>query len=109
MLPHLPSAIASFIESSNARDLDGALARFAPDAVVEDEGRTHRGIQEVRAWRAQTQRASTHTIEPTAVRARGERTVVVATLSGDFPGSPVELQFEFTLADGLIRELRIHP
>ena len=49
-----------------------------------------------------------YTIHPIALDQRDGRTVVTATLAGDFPGSPVDLEYEFTIADG-IEALRIHP
>ena len=105
----LPATIARFIEASNARDLDAAVACFASDAVVEDEGQTHRGIAAVRAWKKATEDRSRYTIDPTDAEQRDGETVVTATLAGDFPGSPVELKYEFTLADDAIEALRIHP
>jgi hypothetical protein len=38
--------------------------------------------------------------------ARGE-TILTATLAGDFPGSPVELDYEFTIVDDAIETLSI--
>jgi hypothetical protein len=51
----LPLTIARFIDASNARDLEAAVDCFGEQAVVEDEGRTHRGIVEVRAWKQATE------------------------------------------------------
>jgi hypothetical protein len=39
--------------------------------------------------------------------ADGEVTRVTALVSGDFPGSPIALQFRFVLDDGLISRLEI--
>jgi ketosteroid isomerase-like protein len=105
----LPPTIASFIAASNARDLDTAVACFAADAVVEDEGETHRGLGEVRAWKQATEDRFRYTIDPTGIDEREGRVIVSATLTGNFPGSPVELEYEFTLADDVIESLRIHP
>jgi hypothetical protein len=86
----LPTTVARFIEASNARDLDRAVGCFALDAMVEDEGRTHRGAEEVRAWKRETEERFVYTFEP-----------------GNFPGSPVELKYDFTLAGDAITSLRI--
>jgi ketosteroid isomerase-like protein len=109
MIANLPPTIASFIAASNARDLEGAIACFAADAVVEDEGQTHHGIEQVRDWKDQTERAFSYTIEPTGIEQPGGETIVTGTLAGDFPGSPIELYYEFTLVGDLIQALRIHP
>lgn len=104
----LAATISRFIEASNARNLDAAVACLAADAVVEDEGETHRGLAAVRAWKKATEDRFRYTIEPTGVERRSEsETVVTATLAGDFPGSPVELKYEFTLRDDAIEALRI--
>ena len=103
----LPSTIARFIEASNARDLDRAVGCFASDAMVEDEGRTHRGVEEVRAWKRETEERFVYTFEPNAVESRDGHTVVTGTLAGNFPGSPVELKYDFTLAGDAITSLRI--
>jgi ketosteroid isomerase-like protein len=105
----LPHTVAGFIEASNARDLDGSVACFADDAVVEDEGQTHTGIDQVREWKRETERRFTYTIEPINVEQRDGQAILTATLAGDFPGSPVDLVYEFTIADGAIKALRIHP
>jgi hypothetical protein len=105
----LPPTIARFIDASNARDLDGSVACFADDAVVEDEGQTHTGVDRVREWKRETEKRFTYTIDPTAVEERNGETIVTGTLAGDFPGSPVILIYEFTVADGAIKALRIHP
>ncbi|HLB19215.1 MAG TPA: nuclear transport factor 2 family protein [Gaiellaceae bacterium] len=105
----LPPTIASFIAASNIRDLDAAVACFAADAVVEDEGETHRGLGEVRAWKQATEDRFRYAIDPTGIDEREGRAIVSATLTGNFPGSPVELEYEFTLADDVIESLRIHP
>jgi hypothetical protein len=105
----LPPTIARFIDASNARDLDSAVACFATDAVVEDEGETHRGLGEVRAWKQATEDRYRYIIDPTGIDRRGGQAVVRATLAGNFPGSPVELEYEFTLVDDSIESLKIHP
>jgi hypothetical protein len=74
------------------------LAQFTSDAVVEDENRRHQGVDEIRAWRAETPQVS-YTVK--SIEARAE-------IAGDFPGSPVTLSFQFGYAaDGRIKALRI--
>jgi hypothetical protein len=108
MLSDLPSIVARFVEASNARDLDRFVACFAADAVVEDEGRTHTGADEVREWKHETEDRFMYTIEPTELDQRNGQTILTATLVGNFPGSPVDLIYEFTIAEGAIKALSIH-
>jgi hypothetical protein len=41
---------AAFVEAMNAHDGAAFVACFARDAVVDDEGQTHRRTDAVRAW-----------------------------------------------------------
>jgi hypothetical protein len=109
MLTNLPLTIAHFVQASDARDVNAFVTCFAADAVVEDEGRTHRGLGEVRVWKEETQDRYRYTIEPTDLERRDGQTIVTATLAGNFPGSPVDLIYEFTIVGDLIQALRIHP
>ena len=109
MLSDMPPIVARFVDASNARDLDRFVTCFAADAVVEDEGRTHTGIDEVRGWKQETEDLYTYTIEPTELDQRNGQTILTATLVGNFPGSPVDLMYEFTITEGAIKALSIHP
>ncbi|MFG1906275.1 nuclear transport factor 2 family protein [Kribbella sp. NPDC048928] len=83
------------------------FALFADDVVVHDDGRTHRGLADVRAWRAEVPSVqyAVHEVsgDPAAC-------VAVAEISGDFPGSPVVLRFSFERdVQGRITLLDIAP
>jgi hypothetical protein len=109
MLSDLPPVVAQFVEASNARDLDRFVACFTPDAVVEDEAQTHTGIDEVREWKRESENRYRYTIGPVDLVEREGQTILTATLTGDFPGSPVDLIYEFTIAQDAVAVLSIHP
>ena len=109
MSVHLPKAIELFMSSENAHDADALAECFAPDATVRDEGRTRTGLTEIAAWRRETTEKYHHTVEPAAVAERDGKTIVATKLSGDFPGSPITLDFVFRLKDGKISSLEIQP
>jgi ketosteroid isomerase-like protein len=44
--------VTRYFELAARPDNTGYLAQFAPDAVVEDEGHTYRGVDAIRDWRA---------------------------------------------------------
>ncbi len=98
-------------ESANGDKLDGeAVARcFTNDAVVKDEGRTYTGLEAIKRWRAEVSTKYTYTSEPFALEQRGGITVVTSRLTGNFPGSPVDLRFFFCLERGKIAALEIMP
>jgi hypothetical protein len=61
----------------------------------------------IKAWRSETAKKYQHTLEPVAASVRGGKTVVGTKLTGNFPGSPVTLDFVFTLEGGKIAALEI--
>jgi len=103
----LPKAIELYMSSENAHDTDALAHCFAPDATVQDEGRTRRGLKEIEAWRRETREKYQHSVEPIAVAERDGKTIVATKVSGNFPGSPVTLDFVFRLTDGRISALEI--
>ena len=59
--------------------------------------------------KAETKRKYNHTVAPLAIAQRDGTTILTARLTGNFPGSPVTLQFCFVLEDGKIASLEIRP
>ena len=109
-LNDLPEVITGYLAAHQARDLDAALRRYTPDAVVTDEGQTHAGHAAIRAWLARSASEYTYTSELTsATRSGDDRFDAVHHLEGNFPGGVVDLHFRFTLRDGLISGLVIEP
>jgi hypothetical protein len=103
----LPDPIATYVAADNAGD-DAALAAcFAADAVVRDEGRTIRGVDAILAWKAESKRKYRYTVEPIAVAEAEGGAVMTGRVTGQFPGSPVELRYAFGLKDGRIATLEI--
>jgi ketosteroid isomerase-like protein len=106
----LPAMITDYLTAHQARDLDAAMAHYAEDAVVVDEGHTYRGQAEIRSWLARSASEYTYTITLTsAQRIDADHYVAVHHLEGNFPGGVVDLRFQFTLGDGLIAKLVIEP
>ena len=109
MITDLPPTIARFVETSNVRDVSGFVSCFAADAVVDDDGGTHRGLDQVREWKQKTQDTNRYRIDPVRLERRSGDTILTATLTGDFPGSPVDLNYAFTMVGDAIEALRISP
>ena len=104
----LPATIRTFLVAHAARDADAAARAFAPTAVVRDQGETFRGATEVLAFLRHQGGEFTYTTELLGGRRIDEtHWVAVNHLEGDFPGGVVDLDYRFTLADGLITELEI--
>lgn len=107
-MPILPPAIAAYFAAQQSDDIAAFEACFAPDAVVHDERRDHRGIAAITAWHIETSTRTPFTARPLSLSESGGKFVVAAEVSGAFPGSPVVLDHLFTLADGRIVALEIH-
>lgn len=106
---HLPEPIELFMSSENTHDPDAIDDCFASDAVVKDEGRTRRGLKEITSWRRETAAKYHHRVRPVAVANRANKTVVTTEMTGDFPGSPVTVDFIFNLDGDKIASLEIAP
>ena len=103
----LPKPIVAYF----AADKEGAEAVaqcFTEDAVVRDEGRTYRGRAAVRTWKAEVAAKYHYTIEHLALAQQNGAQVVTSRLTGNFPGSPVDLRFCFTLQGEKIASLEIN-
>jgi uncharacterized protein (TIGR02246 family) len=101
----LPDAIAAYFTAQNRHDTEATLAAFSDDAVVTDEGAEHSGRDAIRAWIEDTTKKYSATMEPQDVIQTGDATDVAVVITGTFPGSPLELDFFFTLRDGKIAAL----
>lgn len=103
----LPPPIRTYFTAEAPQDGATLAAAFAEDAVVRDEGATHRGPEAIRAWWLAAKAKYRHRAEPLEMTEADDGTVVRARVSGDFPGSPAVLTFTFGLAGDRIRDLRI--
>ena len=105
---HLPPPIDLYVKAENLGDVESLSECFAPDAIVRDEAHTYEGLAAIQEWKAETKKKYNHTVEPLEVVKRDGKTVLKARLTGNFPGSPVTLEFGFVLEDGKIVLLEIH-
>ena len=97
--------IDRYFELATLADSEPYFALFAPDAIVEDEGHEYRGIDEIRRWRTEVPQVH-YDVLSVVESVAGSTTT--AQISGDFPGSPVNLSYWFECAqDGRILVLRI--
>jgi hypothetical protein len=103
----LPTPIAIYIAAENSGNTEALAKCFAENAVVRDEGQTIEGLAAIKQWKAETRKKYLHTVEPLMSAQKGGKVVVTNRLSGNFPGSPIELEFVFTLEGDKIVLLEI--
>jgi hypothetical protein len=107
MSVELPEPIAAYIAAENGHDTEALAQCFAAHAVVRDEGRTIEGLTAIKEWKAESKKKYQHTVEPLASIHKDGKTVVTSRVAGNFPGSPIDLQFVFSLEAGKIASLEI--
>jgi len=103
----LPAPLESYFASESGHDTSRIDACFGVNAIVRDEGRTIKGIAEIKAWRVETGEKYQHSVEPLAVSRRNGKVVVTGKVSGHFPGSPITLDHIFEIEAGKIVSLEI--
>jgi SnoaL-like domain len=107
MIDNLPKPIALYIEAENSDDVSLFDQCFTDNAVVFDENERHEGLTAIKEWKSETKRKYQHTVEPLSIIQKEGRTIVTNRLTGKFPGSPIELEFAFTLRGNKIVSLEI--
>lgn len=103
----LPSVVHRYIEANNAHDASGISACFAENGVVHDEGEVLQGREAVLGWAQSTIAKYGAALQPTGLTESDGKTIVTCQVSGNFPGSPISLDFEFTLEQNEISALHI--
>jgi hypothetical protein len=105
---NLPKPVAAYFI---ADEVDGEAVSecFTENAVVKDEGHTHKGRAAITEWKADVSTKYQYTCEPLASEEKDGKTVVICHLVGSFPGSPVDLRFFFKLEGDKIASLEILP
>lgn len=105
----LPESVARYLALEADDDADSLQTVFAVDAEVHDEGRIFRGLAAINAWKVASRRRYRYTVDPLAiVRQHGDALDLKVRVAGDFPGSPVVLDYAIVLAEGRIVRLEIH-
>ena len=104
----LPAPVAAYF----AADTTGAEAVaqcFTDGAGVIDERQEYRGRTAIARWKAETSAKFRYTVDQLGAQVSGNQTTVTGRVTGDFPGSPVDLHYRFTLEGGKIARLEIVP
>ena len=103
----LPSILETYFAAQNGHDIDRLVACFAADARVRDEGEDIAGHDQIRAWKERVRDKYHVTITPLRHRQDEGHDLVTARVEGTFPGSPIELTYQFDLNGGLIAALKV--
>ena len=105
---NLPKPIADYF-ATDTGDSEAVARCFTENAVVKDEGHIYNGRSAIRQWKAESSTKYIYTSEPFASEDRNGKIIVTSRLTGNFPGSPVNLRFFFGLEGDEIATLEIVP
>jgi ketosteroid isomerase-like protein len=103
----MPAVVTAYFDADRRNDADALSKTFSHDAVVEDEGSRHQGLAAICGWWAAVKNATHYVAEPVEATLNGNKALVRAKVSGEFPGSPVTLAYAFTLKNDKIARLEI--
>jgi len=103
----LPGIIEKYVDASNEHDVKSILACFSDDAVVRDERQEHSGKKSIEAWIVNTIEKYKFQFTPLGIKDHDEDVVVTVDVSGAFDGSPVTLDYHFTIENDKILALAI--
>jgi hypothetical protein len=99
---YLPPPVDLYVKFENSGEVEAQAGCFSLKATVRDEHRTYEGLVAIKEWKAETKKKYGHTIHPLEITDRDGKTVLKAELIGNFPGSPVTVEFSFVLENGKI-------
>ncbi|ULQ47950.1 nuclear transport factor 2 family protein [Flagellatimonas centrodinii] len=105
---NLPDPIAAYFDADK-RDGHAVARCFTSDGRVTDEGQTHVGRAAIEGWKTAASAQFAYLTEPIALEKVGRHYRVTGRVTGTFPGSPVELRYQFMLERGRIASLVITP
>jgi len=106
MIKLLP-VIKTYVDASNAHDVQSILSCFSENAVVRDEGETLHGRKAIEDWVTRTIEKYKFHFKPLSIIDDKDEMVVAVQVSGTFNGSPVTLDYHFTIERDRIVALAI--
>lgn len=104
----IPEVVSAYFDADQANDVDALNHIFSESAIVEDDGSLYKGIVEIRTWLLTMKEKYQYSLEIIEVSNTDHISTVLTQGSGNFPNSPVKLNFQFTLENDKVVKLRIY-
>src|SRR4030095_2302822 len=104
----LPEPVAAYFAADDG-DSESLSRCFTENAVVKDEAHTHTGRQAIRKWSEEAMAKYAYRSEPLSCEVKEAKAVVTTRITGNFPGSPIELRFHFGIEGNKIASLEVVP
>ena len=103
----LTKVIEALIKANNEQNSDAYIACFKDNAVVQDEGKDIKGTKAIKEWNEWSSKEYHVTLEAIKLVEESEETLLIAAVSGNFEGSPINLDYHFTISKDKITALKI--
>jgi hypothetical protein len=107
----LPPLVSAFVEATNSSNLEGLMATFADDALVNDQLRDYWGKAAIREWAEQDVIDEGLKMAVTDIVEHYDNFIVTANIDGNFDQrglpDPLVLAFYFTTYNDQIIQLII--
>jgi hypothetical protein len=103
----VPKQVADYLAAEQAKDAERLSLCFTVNGLVHDEGHDYRGRDAIRQWKQAADEKYRYTVQPLSAQRHSNEVTVRVRLTGDFPGSPLELSHFFKLSNGKIASLEI--
>ena len=103
----VPEPVAEYVAADEAKDADALSRCFTEDGTVHHEGQDYHGRDSIRQWKQAADEKYRYVLQMVNAQTHGNEVTVRARLTGEFPGSPVELDHIFKLSNNKIASLEI--
>jgi len=107
MALNVPEPVAAYLAAERTKDAEALSRCFIEDGTVNDEGQDYRGRVAIRRWKQAVDTKYRYVLQAVNAQTHGDKVTVRARLTGEFPGSPVELDHIFKLSNNKIASLEI--
>jgi hypothetical protein len=107
MMLNVPEPVAAYFAAEEAKDAEKLSLCFVEDGTVHDEGRDYCGRGPIRQWKQEADKKYQYVLLPLDAQTNGNEVTVRARLTGNFAGSPLELNYIFKLSTNKIASLEI--
>ncbi|SEW39512.1 hypothetical protein SAMN05421841_2604 [Chryseobacterium wanjuense] len=104
---NLPIVLKNLLEAQKKSDSLLYSECFTDDAVVFDEGKTHKGKDKIRQWNEKSTEEYQFQMEPLEFSQEDKNSILKANVSGNFAGSPIVLTYTFQIENDKISSLKI--
>ena len=105
--PTLNPLVTAYVRAMNCHDTAALTECFTFDAIVQDEGKSHKGHEAIAAWAKEAFEAYRPQLDIKHVGMSDHHAVISGIVSGSFEGSPVELHHFLETQEGKIHFLKI--